>query len=310
MTGTARDGLIDLHLHTTASDGTLSPSELVTRCREHGLAAIAITDHDTISGVREGVEAGAAQGLEVICGVEIGIGHDPDRGLVEVDVLGYLIDPDHREMAETLDTLQEAKNGKLRLQIEVLADNGMPIDESEVLSEAAGDTVRRPHIWKVLHRHHPEFPAEQFFDRTSFGGDWHVSKTFSLSLEESVALIERAGGVPVMAHPGAYNAVFAKTGELVDTGVDAAIRVCAGAGVKGLEVFYPYDKNRPYHNDEPLITKSQLRELWTHYERLATELGLIATGGTDFHGSSKPQIDVGEVEIPYSVLERVKALVS
>lgn len=243
-----------------------------------------------------------------MCGVEIGIAHDPERGLVEVDILGYLIDPGHRELTDALDALQEAKNGKLRLQIDVLADNGLPIEEGEVLAEAAGDTVRRPHIWKVLHRRHPDLQPEEFFDRTSFGGDWHVTKTFSLSLEESVALIGRAGGVPVVAHPGAYNAVFTKAGTLVDPGVDEAVRVCAGAGVRGLEVYYPYDKNRPYHNDEPLITKGQLRELWSHYEGLAAELGLVATGGTDFHGAPKPQIEVGEVEVPYRVLDDLKAL--
>jgi predicted metal-dependent phosphoesterase TrpH len=309
MTSTGGGGFIDLHLHTTASDGTLTPTELVARCRSHGLSAIAITDHDTIGGVAEGVRAGLEQDVEIVCGVEIGIEHEPERGLVEVDILGYFIDPAHAELAETLDALQEAKNGKLRTQIEILAANGLPIDENEVLDVAAGDTVRRPHIWKVLHRHHPEFPVEDFFDRTSYGGEWHIRKTFSLSLEDSIALIERAGGVPVMAHPGAYNTVFAKAGELVDPGVDAAIRVCADAGVKGLEVHYPYDKNRPYHNDEPLISREQLRDLWAHYEALAGELGLVATGGTDFHGSSKPQIEVGEVEIPYSVLDDLKALV-
>ncbi len=302
-------GFIDLHLHTTASDGTLSPSDLVARAKSRGLSAIAVTDHDTVGGVEEGVRAGSEHGLEVVCGVEIGIAHEPERGLVEVDILGYLIDPRDARLVEALDELQEAKNAKLRMQLDVLSDNGYPIEESEVLAEAAGDTVRRPHIWKVLHRRHPSLRADEFFDRTSFGGAWHVSKTFSLSLEESVALIGASGGVAVMAHPGAYNAVFAKGGPLIDPAVDRAIRVCAGAGVRGLEVIYPYDKGRPYNDGEPLISKDDLRSLWKHYAALASELGLVATGGTDFHGSSKPQIEVGEVEVAYEVLERLRALV-
>jgi hypothetical protein len=308
MTGAGNGGLIDLHLHSTASDGTLEPSELVSRAISRGLTAIAVTDHDTTGGVKEAMAAGAEQGLEVVAGVEIGIAHEPERNLVEVDILGYLIDPDHRGLRESLDALQEAKNAKLRMQIEVLAKNGFPIEESDVLEVACGDTVRRPHIWKVVHRHHPSLGAEDFFDRTSFGGEWHVSKTYSLTLEDSVALIEAAGGVPVMAHPGCYNSLFSRDGSLTDPNVDSAIRVCSDAGVKGLEVIYPYDKGRPYHNGGPLISKDQLRELWEHYQGLADELGLVATGGTDFHGANKPQIEMGEIEISYSALERLKEL--
>jgi predicted metal-dependent phosphoesterase TrpH len=175
-----------------------------------------------------------------------------------------------------------------------------------VLKEAAGDTVRRPHIWKVLHRRHPDFPSQEFFDRTSYGGDWHVTKDFSLKLEESVVLIERAGGVPVLAHPGAYNTTFSKGGPMIDPVVDEIIATCAGAGVKGLEVYYTYDKNRPYHNGEPLITKDQLAELIGHYAELAERHGLLMTGGTDFHGVTKPQIAVGEVDVRYELLRALK----
>ncbi|MBD3349590.1 MAG: PHP domain-containing protein [Candidatus Eisenbacteria bacterium] len=308
MAGAADGGLIDLHNHSTASDGTFEPAELVAHAISRGLSAIAITDHDTIGGVKAGVAAGREKGLEVVCGTEIGIAHEPERHLVEVDILGYLIDPDNPELKHALDSLQEAKNAKLRRQVEVLKENGYPIAESEVIREACGDTVRRPHIWRVLSRHHPELRAEDFFNRTSFGGDWHVPKSYSLTLEDSIALIERAGGVPVMAHPGCYNERFAKDGTLIDPDVDAAVRTCAAAGVKGLEVIYPYDKGRPYHNDEPIITKQQLREIWDHFRTLADELGLVATGGTDFHGANKPQIEMGEVRVPYSVLMRLKEL--
>ena len=206
-----------------------------------------------------------------------------------------------------LDRLQDSKNGKLAKQIAVLAENGLPIEAAEVLEEAAGDTVRRPHIWKVLHRYHPDFAAQEFFDRTSYGGDWHVSKDFSLRLEESVELIERAGGVPVLAHPGAYNTTFAKGGAMIDPVVDEIIATCAGAGIKGLEVYYSYDKNRPFHNSEPLITKDELAELVGHYAGLAEKHGMLRTGGTDFHGVTKPQIEVGEVDVRYSLVEALKA---
>ena len=303
----AHDSRIDLHLHTTASDGTLAPSELVARAASLGLSAIAVTDHDSIGGVAEALAAGTERGVEVVPGVEIGIAHEPARGLIEVDILGYLIDHEHAELAEALEGLQEAKNAKLEGQVRVLSENGYPIEKDEVLREAGGDTVRRPHIWKVVHRHHPDLPSDTFFDRTSFGGEWHVPKSMSLTLEESVALIGRAGGVAVVAHPGCYNTSFGKDGTLLDPAVDATVSVCLGAGVRGVEVYYPYDKGRPFGNAEPLITRDELRALWEHYEALARGHGALVTGGTDFHGSSKPQIEIGEVDVPYRLLEELRA---
>jgi predicted metal-dependent phosphoesterase TrpH len=301
------DPRVDLHLHTIASDGSESAETLVLKAKSLGLAAIAITDHDSIGSVKEALAAGEEHGVEVIPGVEIGIAHDPDRHLIEIDILGYFIDPDYDALVGVLDRLQDAKNGKLAKQIAVLTANGLPVEADEVLEVAAGDTVRRPHIWKVLHRRHPDFPAQEFFDRTSYGGEWHVKKDFSLTLEESVDLIERAGGVPVLAHPGAYNTTFARGGAMVDPVVDEIIATCAGAGVRGLEVYYSYDKNRPFHNGEPLITKEQLDALIGHYADLADEHGLLRTGGTDFHGHTKPQISVGEVDARYGLVEALKA---
>jgi len=298
---------VDLHLHTIASDGSETAETLVLKAKSLGLAAIAITDHDSIGSVREALEAGERHGVEVIPGVEIGIAHDPERHLIEIDILGYFIDPDYDELGGVLDRLQDSKNGKLAKQIAVLAENGLPIEAAEVLDEAAGDTVRRPHIWKVLHRHHPDFHAQEFFDRTSYGGDWHVSKEFSLRLEESVELIERAGGVPVLAHPGAYNTTFAGGGAMIDPVVDEIVATCAGAGIKGLEVYYSYDKNRPFHNGKALITKDELAELVGHYAGLAEKHGMLRTGGTDFHGVTKPQIQVGEVDVRYSLVKALKA---
>jgi predicted metal-dependent phosphoesterase TrpH len=303
------DARVDLHLHTMASDGSETAETLVEKARAFGLAAIAITDHDSIGSVSEGLAAGARHGVEVIPGVEIGIAHDPKRHLVEIDILGYFINPDYVELERALLKLQEAKNNKLTGQVAVLAANGLPIDEDEVVAEAGGDTVRRPHIWKVLHRHHPGFPAQDFFDRTSYGGEWHVKKEYSLTLEESIELIERAGGVAVLAHPGAYNTTFGNGGAMIDPVVDSIIAVCAGAGVKGLEVYYPYDKNRPYHNAEPLITKDELAELVGHYASLAGKHGLAMTGGTDFHGISKPQIEMGEVDATYRLVRELRKLV-
>lgn len=303
------DARIDLHLHSVASDGSFTAEELVVRAKLNGVAAIAITDHDSIGAVKDGLAAGARHGVEVVPGVEIGIAHDPERDLVEIDILGYFIDPDSGELADVLRRLQDAKNAKLDSQIAILASNGYEIKAQEVLGGAAGDTVRRPHIWKVLKKRYPDFSSDEFFDRTSFGGDWHVSKAYMISLEESVQLIGAAGGIAVLAHPGAYNTTFAKGGELVDPAVDRAVETCANAGVRGIETYYTYDRNRPYCDDAPLITDAQFDELVNHYICLACRYGLLMTGGTDFHGASKPQIDIGDVEVPYRLLAELKRAV-
>ncbi|MBM3307324.1 MAG: PHP domain-containing protein [Candidatus Eisenbacteria bacterium] len=300
-------GGIDLHVHTTASDGSLTPSEVVARASGLGLAAIAVTDHDSVGGVPEALAAGARHGLEVVPGVEIGIAHEPGRGLVEVDILGYFVDHSDPELRDVLARMQAAKNGKLARQVEVLAAHGYPIDAAEVEREAAGDTVRRPHIWKVLHRHHAGLEAQEFFDRTSFGGEWHVPKSFGVTLEECVALIGRAGGVPVVAHPGCYSAAFDGGGSLIDPAVDAVIAVCAGAGVRGVEVYYPYDRSRPHGDGRPLMTAAELASVHEHYASEAGRHGLVATGGTDFHGASKPEIEIGDVPVPYGVLTALRA---
>ncbi len=301
-------GRIDLHLHSTASDGTLTPTELVARARSLGLAAIAITDHDTVGGVREGLEAGREFGIEVVPGVEIGISHDPSRCLVEIDILGYFIDPEHPDLIEALTLLQKAKNDKLFKQLAVLAQNGYEIESADVLAVADGDTVRRPHIWRILRERYPELRAEVFFERTSFGGDWHVTRDFSLTLEATVDLIERAGGISSVAHPGAYNETFTKKRELIDPGVDEAIRHCLDAGVRGIEVHYTYDKNRPFHDKTgSLITPAEREALIAHYAGIARSRGVLMTGGTDFHGSNKPQIEVGELDIPVTLLDDLRA---
>lgn len=302
----ARDGRIDLHVHTTASDGSLTPREVVARAAALGLAAIAITDHDSVGGVAEGTTAGEKHGLEVVPGVEIGIAHEPERGLVEVDILGYFVDPGNAGLFEVLTRLQDAKNGKLARQLEVLAKHGYPIAGEDVEREAAGDTVRRPHIWKVLHSRHPSLDAQEFFDRTSFGGEWHVSKAFGVRLEECVALIEQAGGVPVLAHPCCYSKAFDTGGSLIDPAVDAIVVECARGGVRGVEVYYPYDRSRPQGDGKPRMSAEELAAVHAHYAALALRHGLLVTGGTDFHGASKPEIEIGDVPVPYGVLTALR----
>jgi len=109
-----------------------------------------------------------------------------------------------------------------------------------------------------------------------------------------------------MAHPGCYSTAFAKTGALVDPAVDAAVDVCARAGVRGLEVFYPYDRSRPYSDGTPPVGGDGLSVMIEHYASLAAQYGLLMTGGTDFHGTNKPEIEIGDVDVPYGLLQGLR----
>lgn len=300
-------GLVDLHMHTTASDGSETPQRLFEMAAEKGLKAIGFCDHDTVGAAKEGLRLAGEFGIEFVPGSEIGIAHDPDRGLVETDLVAYYYDPDHDELNDVLARLRRAKNAKLDDQLIVLGREGFSIPKDEVLAEAKGETIRRPHIFAVLKRYYPDLHPQVFYPNTDFGGPWYVSKSFNLSLEECVALVRRAGGVTVLSSPGSYNVLYKKSGELIDPQVDRMVRLCAAAGVDCLETIYSYNGNKPYFRsvDETIDTQ-QLATLIQHYENLADELGMTKTGGSDFHGTSKPQIEVGAVPVGYRYLEGLK----
>jgi|GEM_PF-622559 len=303
-------GVIDLHLHTTTSDGSETPRRLFEMAKDKQLRAIGFCDHDSIGAVREGLELSKEFGIEFVPGCEIGISHDPARGLVETDLVAYYYDPAHQELIDTLALLRKAKNQKLDRQLSVLATAGFSIPRDEVVALAKGETIRRPHIFAVIQRHFPELSADQFYNNSDFGGIWYVGKDYNLSLEDCVALIKRAGGITVLSSPGSYNDLYKKSGQLLDSGVDRLVETCAAAGVEGLETIYTYRGNKPYFkNADDTINQNELETLITHYENLADRLGLVKTGGSDYHGLSKPQIAIGEIPVPYRYLVGLKRAV-
>jgi 3',5'-nucleoside bisphosphate phosphatase len=300
-------GIVDLHIHTTASDGSETPRRLFEMARERGLAAIGFCDHDSIAGVREGIPLAAEFGIELVPGCEIGIAHDPQRGLIEADLLAYYYDPAHDELNAVLTRLRDAKNAKLTGQLRRLEQEGFRVPEAEVLAAAQGETIRRPHIFQVLRKYHPDLAPDVFFPNTDFAGAWYVPKSYSLALDDCVALVRRAGGVTVLSSPGSYNTCFKRDGQVIDTAVDRIVELCAQAGVECLETIYTYHHNKPFYRPpaEPIATEP-LHALIEHYEMLADSLGMVKTGGSDFHGASKPQIALGELPVPYRYLENLQ----
>ena len=271
---------IDLHIHTTASDGTLTPEEVVREASRLGLAAVAITDHDTAAGYLAAAAEGERCGLEVVPGIEIST-----KFHASVHVLGYDIDPRSGALDEVLDWMhrdREERNVKL---CAMLRERGVDID-IERMHERFGDLVGRPHFAEIRIENGMARDINDAFERLlNKNKPFFIPRQF-LSIERSVEIIREAGGVPVLAHPFQYRLDDAQLRELIE--------YCLRYGLEGLECRYTgYDAERV-----------------AYLEALAEEYGLLKTGGSDFHGELKPDIRLGEgrgeLEVPYAWLEALR----
>lgn len=258
-------GGIDLHVHTSRSDGTFTPSEVVALARGRGLSVIAITDHDTTDGVREAIEA--ADGWpEVVPGVEFSAELDG----ASVHVLGYWVDPDHPELRAEFARLREARERRGELMAERLRELGYPISMERVREIAGPAPIVRPHIAQAMVEAGIVRTEEEAFTEAFIadGGRAYVPK-HALHPLDALELIRRAGGVCVLAHPGMWGGARELPEELV---VEMAER-----GMAGLEV------------DHPDHTPEQ-RE---RYRALARRLGLVPTGASDCHGTRYDPVRLG-----------------
>ncbi len=281
--------MIDLHAHTSASDGTLTLEELVAEARRVKLKAIAVTDHDTI---RSAIRIRAARALpRMIPGVELTV-FDEKLGYEDVHVLGLFIDPKERRLAMKLDSLGRAREKQKKDTVAVLRELGYSITFKEVKAEAAG-SVGRPHIARVLMRNHPgEFPTIRsvFGKLLARGKKAYVGRESGFSLKEAVSLIRGAGGLSFVAHPLLYPY---DSEELL-----ADFREAGGSGV---EAYYDYIHNRP----ETKMTKRENGRIIARYLGLAQDLGLLVCGGSDFHGANKGQ-KLGGFGAPDSLLSALE----
>jgi predicted metal-dependent phosphoesterase TrpH len=275
--------VIDLHVHTTASDGTMSPAELVRYAKGKGLRTIAITDHDTIEGIEEGLQEGNTRGLEVIPGVELSV--DYPSGTMHL--LGYLIDIHCSALVEKLTVLQQARMERNLKMIEKLRDLGFEIELSEVKEAPEHGQIGRPHFAHTMVNKGYAQNIQDAFDRyLRKGGPAYVEK-FRLSAEEAFRLIKTAGGITVLAHPFTLN-------QPQPHEFDAVIGKLKQQGLEGIEVHYP----------EHSEGQKKL------YRDVAQRYGLLITGGSDFHGLTKDDVDLGEGygdgEPTYTLVEDMK----
>lgn len=246
----------DLHTHTLASDGTRPPADNVRLAAEAGLAAVAITDHDTVGGLREAMEAGLKYGIAVVPGVEISTVHAGQ----DIHVLGYWIDDTDPQFLSRLAELREVRNRRNEMIVNKLQELGLSVTMDDVLeslrtSKKAGDTVGRPHIADALVRKGYVSSMAEAFDRYLAKGAAAYVNPPRITPQQAVEWILEAGGAPVLAHPGLY-------------GQDELIPLLAEVGLVGVEAF---------HSDHT-------PEQETYYEALAVEHGLLVTAGSDYHG--------------------------
>jgi len=262
--------LIDLHTHSTASDGTDRPAALVATAQAAGLDVVALTDHDTTAGWTEASAAVPAE-LILVPGLELSCRWNPPDGSrsTELHLLGYLVDPAHPELAGTLDRLRHNRLGRAARMTERMTADGVPVRWERVAELADGASAGRPHIARALVEAGVVGSVDEAFESLlNSGSPYHEPKE-DLDALTGVRLVISAGGVPVFAHPLAR-----ARGRVVG---DDVVTALAGAGLAGLEVDHP---------DHTEADRAHLRGL-------AAELGLLVTGSSDYHGTNK-RVRVGE----------------
>lgn len=258
--------MIDLHTHTTFSDGTLTPTELVQEAAGLGLNALAVTDHDAVDGLPEALAAGERLGIRVVPGVEINCEHEQ----VTMDVLGYfLAGAPSEELEEELAELRHYRDERNARILQRLADLGYPVGDRDLAEAAGGGAVGRPHIGEAMVRlGYVESVSDAFKHFLRRGAPAWVDRR-RLALGAAIRLLRASGGLPVIAHPGIIRTDAA--------GLEHIVREAARLGLAGLEVLYPL------HDEHTVELCAELAERYA----------LVPTGGSDYHGRVKPGIRLG-----------------
>jgi predicted metal-dependent phosphoesterase TrpH len=265
--------VIDLHTHSTASDGTLSPAALVRAARERGLSALALTDHDTIGGIEEAAEEARRQNIGFIPGIEFEISCGRDALSVvpsgEFHLLGLGVTRPSPAFLDAIDYLARSRETRNRKILEKLEELNVKVDYDELESFAGGGSVGRPHIADILIRRRIVKNREQAFSRFLGKGRPFYFPREGLGLAQALSLVRESGALAVLAHPLSLYVAWGR--------LPALIQELAGRGLDGIEAWHPAAK--------PCICK--------RLETLGRELGLRITWGSDFHGESRPGRKLG-----------------
>jgi predicted metal-dependent phosphoesterase TrpH len=264
----------DLHLHTQFSDGTFTPEELVLHAQKHGLACIALTDHDTVEGCARAATACAAVKMEFIAGSELTAEHED----TEVHILGYFLDTQNPVLLEKIARFQSVRQNRIYEMCAALNQQGVPLKAETVFALANCKSPGRPHVARALVKEKLIANLDEAFEKyLKKGRPAWVPKT-KMSALEGIELIHRAGGLAVMAHPG-----LNRTDDIIPDLVDA--------GLDGIECF---------HTKHSTVMSERYLEIAEKYD-------LLVTGGSDCHGFSKKAPLIGTVRLPYEHVERLYA---
>lgn len=274
---------IDLHTHTTFSDGTMTPRECAAYAAEKGLAAFAVTDHDTAEGAAEAVKCAGEYGVEAVPGIEISVdylGHG-------VHILGYFIDPASPALTPVLDWIVADRKRRNHEIIALMRADGIPVTAEGLRDKYPGAVVGRPHFAACLVENGLASSVKDAFDRYLNRGKKYFRPRTFLPVERAFEVIRDAGGKACIAHPLQYR--------LDEPALVDMVERMVSSGAVGMECLYSG------------YTPEQSRYLMG----LAARYGLCVTGGSDFHGSRKPQIDMGtgtgDLRVPYELLEELRA---
>ncbi len=278
--------MIDLQMHSTFSDGSMTPTELVQKAKSMGLTAIALTDHDTIDGLPEFLMAGKKYQIETVPGVEISVDIKlPNNG--HMHILGLFINPEDEPLKSTLDYLRTQRNLRAEKIVRRLVELSMPITMEELLEEAGEGSIGRPHIAKIMVRKgYVSSIMEAFEKYLKKGGPAYIDKV-KLGERDAIKLIKEAGGLAILAHPHLmrYN-TFEETRN--------KILALKELGLDGFEVYY---SGMPAEISQKLL-------------HLAQEYDFAISGGSDFHGENKDGIQmgygVGDLNIPDNIYFQIK----
>lgn len=268
--------LADLHCHTTASDGTLTPAELVRLASEIGLAAVGVTDHDSVDGIAAAQAEGRRLGVEVIPGLELNTDYEGS----EIHILGYYMNLGSRQLQLGLANLRDARNLRVKLIVEKLAQIGLKVDLCRIMEIASDGAVGRPHVAQAMIEKGYVSSIKQAFDQyIGTGCPAYVSR-YKLTPQQGIGLIRQANGVAVLAHPG-----LVRRDDLIKCFIDA--------GLNGIEVYHT--------SHTPAYEK--------RYAELAERLGLLLTGGSDFHGPGRKEgISLGDRTVSLETVRKLTKL--
>lgn len=276
--------MIDLHVHSTFSDGSFTPEELVEKAKGLGVAGLALTDHDTTGGSRRFLAAGQNFGLRVLSGVEISADYSPGA----MHLLGYGISVENAELEERLRWVRQGRNARNAAILNKLAALGLPLKEEEVAAFAGADVIGRPHFAQAMMARGYVRDTREAFDKYLAKGKAAYSDRQRLTPAEGIKAIRDAGGVAVLAHPWSLRLPLAD--------LRGVVRGLRDLGLGGMEVFYP----------------EHTAQMIGDYSALARELGLVTTGGSDFHGKTTPDIvmgrGLGSLNVPDYIFDELTRL--